>query len=187
MNTKTDAAKLNIAARRSETRKFRRRNRNSIRSAKFYRAHKWMRTGRVILWSTKGSPSCATLGESFAQKAFTAAIQESSKRLYHERLLCKAGSTKAALAVGVFVNRYLEMDSRAFFQWTEAEEGRSSTRVGLSCSQNTEIDFKARRERATAPGDSVKIPSPRKARREGSTQIFSSLSFLKCRFTGDKS
>lgn len=105
-------------------------------------AHKWMRTVALFCRVRKVRLLCNTRWV-VRTESFHCAIQESSKRLYHERLLCKAGSTKAALAVRVFVNRYLEMDSRAFFQWTEAEEGRSSTRVVLSCSQSTEIDFKA--------------------------------------------
>lgn len=105
-------------------------------------AHKWMRTVALFCGVRKVRLLCNTRWV-VRTESFHCAIQESSKRLYHERLLCKAGSTKAALAVRVFVNRYLEMDSRAFFQWTETEEGRSSTRVVLSCSQSTEIDFKA--------------------------------------------
>jgi len=84
-------------------------------------AHKWMRTVALFCGVRKVRLLCNTRWV-VRTESFHCAIQESSKRLYHERLLCKAGSTKAALAVWVFVNRYLEMDSRAFFQWTEAEE-----------------------------------------------------------------
>lgn len=99
-------------------RKFRRRNQNSIRSAKFYRAQMDAH-GRVILWNSKGPPLVQhSVSRSFAQKAFTVPFRKAQNG-FTERLLCKAGSTKATLDVRVFVNRYLEMDSRAFFQWTE--------------------------------------------------------------------
>lgn len=125
----------------------------------------------------KGPPSCATLGRVVRTESFHCAIQESSKRLYHERLLCKAGSTKAALAVGVFVNRYLEMDSRAFFQWTEAAEGRSSTRAsGYHVPRVLRLISKPG-ERDSAPGPTVKISSPGVERREDRRKYFSPFPF----------
>lgn len=113
----TGAAKLNIAFVGRECGNFadatgiRLGRRNST-------AHKWMRTVALFCGVRKVRLLCNTRWV-VRTESFHCAIQESSKRLYHERLLCKAGSTKATLDVRVFVNRYLEMDSRAFFQWTE--------------------------------------------------------------------
>jgi len=110
-------------------------------------AHKWMRTVALFRGVRKVRLLCNTR-RVVRTESFHCAIQESSKRLYHERLLCKAGSTKAALAVRVFVNRYLEMDSRAFFQWNRGG-GRKKfySRRTIMFPECTEIDFKAPGER----------------------------------------
>lgn len=127
------------------------------------------------------------------------AIQESSKRLYHERLLCKAGPTKAALALlECLLIDTLRWTREPFFNGA-GTGGRKKFyfRVGLSCSRSTEIDFKAPKHRCREHEggrgrvddsmDSVKISRSdgreEEGSGEGSTNIFFSL-FLGDAFTG---